>query len=79
MSDDPLMDAARVLMESALSVIDGDGHMFGTRPCESCRIITSLRGKPFGCVRVAGRGPYAGIPGQEHVTKVPLSPPVRKP
>ena len=30
-----------------------DSHQFSKRPCETCRKITEIIGKDFGCVRLA--------------------------
>ena len=42
-----------VRLEALADLIDGDGHVFGTRPCQTCRTATSLIGKPFGCIKRA--------------------------
>ncbi len=26
-----------------------DGHVYGSRPCETCRKVTAALGEPFGC------------------------------
>ncbi len=41
------------VLEHVLRAIDGDGHAFGARPCATCGFVTAVRGKPFGCVRMA--------------------------
>jgi hypothetical protein len=39
----------RVLAESVASVIERDPHQWSTRPCPSCRVISGLLGRLFGC------------------------------
>lgn len=41
--------AALALVDAALRVIEGDPHMFSTRPCQTCRTVSSLVARPFGC------------------------------
>jgi hypothetical protein len=45
--------AARVIVDAALDLIEGDPHSFSTRPCQSCRAITHMIGRNFGCMAVA--------------------------
>jgi hypothetical protein len=45
--------AATLILDAALRVLDGDGHQWSSRPYETCRFISSLYEKPFGCSRVA--------------------------
>lgn len=39
--------------EAVASVLERDPHQFSTRPCATCRAVTSILGRPFGCVRRA--------------------------
>ena len=55
MSDD---DAAKIVKAAALLVIDaalnllqGDPHSWSMRPCPTCKPISDMIGKPFGCYR----------------------------
>lgn len=48
-----IKDAAQIIARVALDLIDKDGHVFGSRPCSTCRTITNLINKEFGCVRYA--------------------------
>ena len=43
--------AANVLMESVIKLIEADPHQFSTRPCSTCKAVSTIRGKPFGCIR----------------------------
>ena len=38
-----------LMMDSVLEIVQDDPHQWSTRPCTSCKTITSLIGKPFGC------------------------------
>jgi hypothetical protein len=44
--------AASLILEAALRVLDEDGHQWSSRPCSTCRFVSSVYGKPFGCRRV---------------------------
>ena len=37
------------LLEAVLRIVESDPHVHGTRPCESCRTISGLMERPFGC------------------------------
>jgi hypothetical protein len=39
----------RILAESVASVIERDPHHWKPRPCQTCRAISTLLGRPFGC------------------------------
>lgn len=39
--------------EIVCRLIEGDMHSFSTRPCQTCRSITELVGRPFGCSKKA--------------------------
>ncbi len=41
--------AASVLIDAVLSILQDDPHQWSDRPCETCRNIGSIVGKPFGC------------------------------
>ena len=41
--------AARVLMGTALDLIQADPHHWSERPCGTCRSISAIVGRPFGC------------------------------
>jgi len=50
LSDEDLLRAAvHVVMEPALRLLQGDPHSWSERPCDTCRTISSIVGKPFGC------------------------------
>ena len=42
--------ATYVLIEPILSLIYNDPHQWSTRPCSTCKAITSIVGRPFGCI-----------------------------
>lgn len=52
--------AALVLLEGALSQLQEDPHQWSTRPCPTCRAITSMLGKSFGCYLYADRKKNGG-------------------
>jgi len=41
--------ACKVYMEVILDEIQADPHQWSERPCSTCRTISSMVGKPFGC------------------------------
>jgi hypothetical protein len=41
---------ARVFAEACLYLLANDQHTFGKRPCQTCRAISTMLGKPFGCL-----------------------------
>lgn len=43
------MNAEETLMEAVLRVIQADPHQWSRRPCQSCRAVSAIVGKPFGC------------------------------
>ena len=53
--DDVIKAAARVLLEPVLSLLQNDPHQWSTRPCETCRAISSIVGRDFGCILHAKR------------------------
>jgi hypothetical protein len=42
--------AVNILIEPILTLLQNDPHQWSTRPCPTCRAITSIIGKPFGCI-----------------------------
>ena len=49
-ADAIIQAAARVLMRSALAVLQEDSHHWQARPCQTCRAVSSIVAQPFGCV-----------------------------
>ena len=53
MTDDEIKQMIRVasaiLMDAVLDIIQRDSHQWSNRPCESCRAISGIIGRPFGC------------------------------
>ena len=45
--------ASLVLMEAVLSLIQRDPHQWSARPCQTCQAVSTLAGRPFGCVAKA--------------------------
>lgn len=41
--------AANVLVGVALELLQVDPHQWSDRPCPTCRPISAIVGKPFGC------------------------------
>lgn len=40
---------------SASTIFASDPHQFSTRPCGTCRNISAVIGKPWGCVALVNR------------------------
>ena len=49
--EDIIRAAVIVLMGPVIDLIQNDPHQWSTRPCSTCQAITSIIGKPFGCIR----------------------------
>jgi len=47
--------AAEMLVDAALRAIEADPHQWSTRPCQTCRTVSALVGRAFGCEKKAGR------------------------
>ena len=43
--------AASIVIDAVVNAIQNDGHVYGTRPCETCRAVSGIIGKPFGCYK----------------------------
>jgi hypothetical protein len=41
--------AACALLEPVLRLWESDPHQFSSRPCATCKSITAIVGRPFGC------------------------------
>lgn len=46
-------DARSQKLEAAMVLLEMDGHVFGTRPCDTCTKVSTLIGRKWGCVGVA--------------------------
>ena len=44
------------VLETALRLLESDPHSFSTRPCQTCRAVSALAGRPFGCNEYAKGG-----------------------
>ena len=51
--DDIIKSAVNIIMQPILQLIEGDPHQWSTRPCSTCKAISLMIGKPFGCVKKA--------------------------
>lgn len=47
--------AVNIIIEPILDLIQNDPHQWSTRPCSTCRTISTIIDKPFGCILVAKR------------------------
>ena len=45
--------AAKEIADAALDLIEQDPHQFSKRPCQTCRAVSRLVGRSFGCVKKA--------------------------
>ncbi len=45
--------AAAVLLDAAMEALYEDAHRWSERPCSTCRFVSGILGKPFGCYRYA--------------------------
>lgn len=50
------------ILAAVLTVLEEDPHQFSTRPCQTCKVVSSLAGRPFGCAAKAKK--MVGIDGQ---------------
>lgn len=51
--EDVIQAAGRMITGRILALLQTDPHAWSTRPCDTCRTVTSLAGEPFGCVKYA--------------------------
>ncbi len=49
---DIIKEAAKILSDAALDLIEKDPHQYSKRPCDTCRTISNLIGRPFGCEKI---------------------------
>lgn len=47
------MALPKMVPMSALEILARDPHRFSTRGCETCRNISTVIGKPWGCIALA--------------------------
>ena len=45
--------AVQIIVKPVLNLIQNDPHQWSTRPCSTCKTISELTGKDFGCVLYA--------------------------
>jgi hypothetical protein len=41
--------ALRVFLKIALDLIQSDPHQWSNRPCQTCKAVSAIVGRPFGC------------------------------
>ena len=44
-----VQQAVEVLLGAVLRELQADPHQWSSRPCSTCRTISAIVGKPFGC------------------------------
>lgn len=49
--EETIKACANILIGTIADIIYADSHQWSTRPCETCKTITAILGKPFGCDR----------------------------
>jgi len=54
--------AVQIVLDPILDLLQRDPHQWSSRPCQTCRTITSLLGKPFGCYRYQAEKTSNGEP-----------------
>ena len=45
--------AASLVIEAVLQALEEDPHQWSKRPCPTCRFISSILNRPFGCITKA--------------------------
>lgn len=45
----------QLVLNAALSLIEADPHSWSSRPCQTCNLVSSIAGRPFGCNAKAER------------------------
>lgn len=53
--DDVIRAAANMLVGAVLDLLQADPHSWSERPCPTCRPISAIVGRPFGCYLYAER------------------------
>lgn len=51
--EDVIRAAVRVLMSAALDALQADPHSWSEQPCQTCRTVSAIVGRSFGCYRYA--------------------------
>ncbi len=47
----------RTLLNQTLEIMSNDMHTVSSRPCQTCKVISNILGKPFGCYKFQKRMP----------------------
>lgn len=55
-----LTASVRILAAAAVELIQRDPHSWSTRPCPTCRAVSSLLSVDFGCIRYVRERVTAG-------------------
>jgi len=45
-----IKSAVNIIVEPILELIQKDPHQWSKRPCSTCSAISTIIGKPFGCI-----------------------------
>lgn len=48
-----LLSTEFVTLGQVLNMIQADPHIWSSRPCPTCRTVSALAGRPFGCNTLA--------------------------
>ena len=48
-----IQSTMEIFMNAALNLIQADPHQWSERPCSTCRAVSELANKPFGCCAYA--------------------------
>ena len=48
-NDEALRLSIKTIMNAVVEAIGVDGHQWSDRPCQTCQVVTSIIGQPFGC------------------------------
>ena len=52
MNDEQIIKAAvNVIIKPVLRLLQEDPHQWSSRPCSTCKAITSITGESFGCTK----------------------------
>lgn len=54
--EEQMQAAVRLLLRTALRLLQADPHQWSTRPCPTCQAISAVLGEPFGCTLEAQCG-----------------------
>lgn len=52
---DALRATVEIVTKAILDMLQEDSHPWSARPCSTCRAVSSMVGRPFGCYEYARR------------------------